>query len=191
MLFFIGQGRPEVVARQRSAAYNNQRAAAVKSANCTRSSEVHALFVLRTLGDLSFQRASWSEHEQWFWRPGKTNKRPSALNCCCCCCRPTHVARMQRFGRSTRAESYSKGVTLAPVNPVRMQKFGSSTRTDSYSKGVAIHLQPPVNPLGVAMADVRTKILEFRGFDSNIILCLRGVFLVSIGNLPKFRANKS
>ena len=30
-----------------------------------------------------------------------------------------------------------------------------------------------------------TKILDFRGFDSNIILSLRGAILVSIGNFPE------
>ena len=34
-------------------------------------------------------------------------------------------------------------------------------------------------------ANLRTKILDFRGFDSNIILVLRGGILMSIGYFPE------
>ena len=34
-------------------------------------------------------------------------------------------------------------------------------------------------------ANLRTKVLDFRGFDSSIILILRGGILMSIGNFPE------
>ena len=39
-------------------------------------------------------------------------------------------------------------------------------------------------PEGSSTAKLRTKILDFRGFDSSIILLLRGGILMSIGNIP-------
>ena len=36
-----------------------------------------------------------------------------------------------------------------------------------------------------ATANLRTKILDFRGFDSRIILILRGGVLMSIGDFPE------
>ena len=35
------------------------------------------------------------------------------------------------------------------------------------------------------LANLRAKILDFRGFDSNIILIQRGVILMSIGDFPE------
>ena len=41
-------------------------------------------------------------------------------------------------------------------------------------------------PKGWCTANLRTKLLDFRGFDSSIILILRCGILMSIENLPDF-----
>ena len=40
------------------------------------------------------------------------------------------------------------------------------------------------------MANLRTKILDFRGFDSSRILILRGGIILSIGNSPEFSSRR-
>ena len=40
-------------------------------------------------------------------------------------------------------------------------------------------------PWGAGTANLRTNIMDFRGFDSSIILILRGGILVSIGDFPE------
>ena len=50
-----------------------------------------------------------------------------------------------------------------------------------------IHILPTPPPLSRSVphtANLCTKILDFRGFDSSIILIVRGGILMSIGNLP-------
>ena len=48
-------------------------------------------------------------------------------------------------------------------------------------------LGPPLAfpPLLQSTANLRTKILDFRGFDSGRILILRGGILMSIGDFPE------
>ena len=41
----------------------------------------------------------------------------------------------------------------------------------------------PITPFRTA--NLRAKLLDFRGFDSSIILILRGEILMSIGNFPE------
>ena len=60
-----------------------------------------------------------------------------------------------------------------------------------YFKRYYFNSIPPTSPcLRSVMANLRTMILDFRGFDSSIILGLRGGILMPIGNLPEILSQR-
>ena len=66
-----------------------------------------------------------------------------------------------------------------------MQQLITHRRERSPRDGLASRLHAFAPAAREHMVNLPTKILDFRGFDSNILLILRGGILTSIGNFPE------